>query len=517
MVLMCFFVLYKSKFLSISLVFSFFILSIIAWLLGDVVTWTSQNHDLISFVWAPLDYINIIAYILAAYFFLLLARGKDLTPTYKLCLFSLSIPAWFITVTNQSITAFDVANCEALNNGLLTNYKLFIEAIMILFIILITLYEVFYKKNNRKILLTVSSSLIAFLVVFSITEYIASKTGYYEINLYSLFILPIFLLAIIYTITDMNIFKIKLAGTQLLIYVMMVLVGSQFFFLQETTDKILTAVTFILALSFGVLLARDGKKEILQRERIESLANDLSAANARLLELDKQKSEFVSLATHQLRAPLTAMKGYSSLILEGDMGDINPDAKQAVSRIFDSANTLANIVNDYLNISRIELGTMKYSFDKHDFKKIVEDVIAELKPNIEKKGLNFTFNCDANYKYTVHADLDKIKQVIGNLIDNSLKYTPSGSIEVSLVRKSVEGKIVFSIKDTGVGISSEVMPKLFEKFVRSDTANKQNIYGTGLGLYIAKQIVLAHKGRIWAESLGDGKGSTFIVELDIEA
>ncbi len=116
----------------------------------------------------------------------------------------------------------------------------------------------------------------------------------------------------------------------------------------------------------------------------------------------------------------------------------------------------------------------------------------------------------------VRVDKDKFKQVISNLIDNSVKYTPSGSLEVNLTRRLSDRKIQFSIKDTGVGISSAVMPKLFAKFVRADNANKQNIFGTGLGLYIANQIVLAHKGRLWAESKGEGKGSQFYLELDME-
>ena len=115
----------------------------------------------------------------------------------------------------------------------------------------------------------------------------------------------------------------------------------------------------------------------------------------------------------------------------------------------------------------------------------------------------------------VNADIDKLKQVIENLIDNSIKYTPKGNIIVSLSKDINNRKVLFSVKDNGVGISNEVMPKLFSKFVRADNANKQNIYGTGLGLFIAKEITTAHKGKIWAESDGDGKGSTFFLELDM--
>ncbi len=133
-------------------------------------------------------------------------------------------------------------------------------------------------------------------------------------------------------------------------------------------------------------------QEVSQREKIEKLATDLEKANVRLTELDRQKSEFVSFATHQLRAPLTAMKGYASMILEGDMGKLPKAANDGVSRIFDSANTLTSIVDDYLNITRIELGSMKYIFDTMDLKALVgKTPMAELKPNMEKSGLSFSF------------------------------------------------------------------------------------------------------------------------------
>jgi signal transduction histidine kinase len=280
-------------------------------------------------------------------------------------------------------------------------------------------------------------------------------------------------------------------------------------------DILLNSFIFVLVIIFGLLLVGSVNKEVKTRERIEKLATDLQKANDRLTELDRQKSEFVSFATHQLRAPLTAMKGYASLILEGDLGVLSKELRDAVSRIFESSKTLASIVDDYLNLTRIELGSMKYAFETIDLKELVEDVIGEIKPNIEKTGLKFSFSADAKgMDFRVTADRDKLKQVIANLIDNSLKYTPSGSMDVTLVYDSTHHKYVFQVKDTGVGISTETMPKLFQKFSRADNANKTNIRGTGLGLYVAKEIVTAHHGTIHAESAGEGKGSTFIVELD---
>jgi signal transduction histidine kinase len=256
-------------------------------------------------------------------------------------------------------------------------------------------------------------------------------------------------------------------------------------------------------------------KEVEIREKIELLATDLEKANVRLTELDRQKSEFVSFATHQLRAPLTAMKGYGSLLLEGDMGELPKEAREGVRRIFDSTNTLVSIVDDYLNITRIELGTMKYAFDKIDLKDLIDDVLAELAPTISKAPVSFSFTAEETGRdYWMTADRDKLKQVIVNLIDNSLKYTPSGKIEATLSFDKAKHKFVFKVKDTGIGIAPEVLPRLFQKFSRAGNANKTNIRGTGLGLFVAKQMIEAHQGTIRAESPGEGKGSTFIVEFE---
>jgi signal transduction histidine kinase len=321
-----------------------------------------------------------------------------------------------------------------------------------------------------------------------------------------------------YAAVQYKLFDIKNVAIQLfsgalnIVFVINVLLAKTFY------SIFISSLLLIFTLWFTILLVNILKREVSQREKIEFLADNLKQANTRLTDLDKQKSEFISFASHQLRAPLTAMKGYASLILDGDMGTLNNEVKQAIGRIFDSSKTLTNIVDDYLNISRIELGTMKYVFEVQDLKKLVDNVLGELKPNIEKTGLKFEYSTNPrnpDERFMVSADTDKLKQVIANLVDNSTKYTPSGGLSINLSKNTENRKILFSVRDTGVGISAEVMPKLFAKFVRATNANKQNIYGTGLGLFIAKEIVTAHKGRIWAESDGEGKGSTFFLELDM--
>ena len=341
---------------------------------------------------------------------------------------------------------------------------------------------------------------------------------FFSIYPYGNYLVIFYIILMVYGVLKYKLLSAKVISAQ--IFSTALILVSLFNLLKSTdiSDWLLNFLILTALCIFSLFLINSVNKEIEAREKIEALATNLKKANDRLTDLDKQKSEFISFATHQLRAPLTAMKGYASLILEGEFGALTKETKEAVSRMFDSSKTLAVIVDDYLNISRIELGTMKYAFEIMDLKKLMTDSIAELKPNIEKTGLKLDFSTDPKdpkERFMIHADKDKLKQVILNIIDNSMKYTPKGSVDVLLTKKKDEKKILISVKDTGVGIAPEVMPKLFAKFVRANNANRQNIYGTGLGLFIAKEIINSHNGHIWAESPGEGKGSTMFIELEM--
>jgi signal transduction histidine kinase len=288
-------------------------------------------------------------------------------------------------------------------------------------------------------------------------------------------------------------------------------------FSQGLNQIIFRSSIFILVLIFSIFLLKSVRKEVIQREKIEELAKQLTKANVRLKELDKLKSEFVSFATHQIRAPLAAIKGYTSMIIEGSYGEISKKMKGVVDKIYKSSESLVLVVEDYLNISRIEIGRMKYDFKILDFGKLIREIVQELTPNIKRAELNVSINIDESGEYKANIDEGKMRQVIVNLIDNAIKYTKKGSITISLSKSGDTGKLLASISDTGVGISKEMMLKLFSKFIRAKNASDVNIGGTGLGLYIAKQMTEAHSGgRLWVESKGKGKGSTFFVELDAE-
>ena len=250
-------------------------------------------------------------------------------------------------------------------------------------------------------------------------------------------------------------------------------------------------------------------------KELERLNGQLEEANEKLKSVDKLKTEFLSLAFHQLRSPLTAIKGYASMILEGSYGEIaNPDQKEAMSRVFQSSQNLAKVVEDLLNVSKIEQGGMKYEFSMVDVEKLAKDITNELSISAKSKGLEITFTTDGHESYLANADSIKLRQVFLNFIDNSIKYTKTGFVHVMVAKDEAKKMLRFSVTDSGMGMSPETKAELFQKFSRGK-GGTVNAGGSGLGLYLAKEIIDAHKGDVGVDSEGEGKGSTFFVELPL--
>lgn len=494
---------------------SFFLFSLMfsLWLLGDVYLWTGDNYNLVSALWHPLDFINVLVYITAVFFFDAFALG-NVSNKRRVLLFLLPIPAFIIAMSGDALVNFNHPFCEATENSAMTYYKIFVECISILLVVF-TLFKknITYTETSKKAKIIAGSSLIFTLLIFATTEFLSTVSGIYEISLFSLFVIPIYQFTVIFLTSQFNTFNLKNWNQQVLAFVLVIMVGSQLFFTSGKIDLTLNLITLIGSFFLVYFLDRSIKIEIADKARIEELAKSLEAKNEKLRELDMQKSEFISLASHQLRGPLTAIKGYASMLMDGDFGELGKDIKEAIDTIFKSTQALVVIVGDYLDISRIEQGKMKYDFTEFDLNNLVERVVKEMTPAVTSNGLKFTYTSNKSSDFVIRADEGKIKQVISNLIDNSSKYTKTGSIEVSLERDGSDN-IMFRVKDTGIGIPPEVLSRLFERFSRAPDASKTNIMGTGLGLYVARKIIEAHRGKIWAESKGEGKGAKFTFEIE---
>jgi signal transduction histidine kinase len=253
---------------------------------------------------------------------------------------------------------------------------------------------------------------------------------------------------------------------------------------------------------------------ITLKEEIDKATSQLKLTNEKLEYVDKLKDEFVSLASHELRTPMTAIKSYTWLIINNKAGPLEEKAKEYLNRIYASTERLLRLVNEMLNISRIESGRVRLQKERIDVKQFIEDIEKEFKPKAEELGLTWSVEMSPSLPH-ITVDQEKIRQVFENLIDNAFKYTPrDGAVRIRALAS--DEHVEFSVTDTGKGIHPEDIPKLFSKFGRLEGSYITITgSGSGLGLYISKQYVQLHKGKIWAYS-EVGKGATFVFSIPIQ-
>jgi signal transduction histidine kinase len=212
-----------------------------------------------------------------------------------------------------------------------------------------------------------------------------------------------------------------------------------------------------------------------------------------------------------VKAPMAVVKGYAELIYEG-IENVPEQAKDFAKKIKESVDNLLVLIEEFMDYRRIEEGKLEFNFEKLDIISLIREIVEKMKLLAMEKNLNLDFESKFD-SIVMNVDKLRFSQVIQNLIDNAIKYTKEGWIKVKVDKE--DNEVLISVSDSGIGMSKELQQKLFGQFVR-DPSIKKEIRGTGLGLYIAKHIVEAHNGKIWAESEGIGKGSTFCIKLPIE-
>jgi signal transduction histidine kinase len=271
--------------------------------------------------------------------------------------------------------------------------------------------------------------------------------------------------------------------------------------------KVLGGALFGVFAVFGYQLVRSVIREI-------QLRTELEKAYAELEKLDKAKTEFLSIASHQLRTPLTAIKGYISMILEKTYGKIPGKMQKPLENVFASNQRLVKLVNDLLDISRIETGKMELKREKVSLDEMIESVIYELKVKSDEKKLYLKYEKPKTTLPEISLDKDKVRHIILNLIDNAIKYTEKGGITVRAEVSNSDIRV--AVQDTGAGLEPEEAEKIFGVMTRGKAGLRLWTEGAGLGLHIARSFAALHDGRVWAESEGIGKGSTFYFELPIK-
>lgn len=283
------------------------------------------------------------------------------------------------------------------------------------------------------------------------------------------------------------------------------------------------------------LIAKKGKIKKVNREEIpisETLVLEISTVPmeregemlgtlviihdiTREKRVERLKTEFVSLAAHQLRTPLSAIKWTLRMLLDGDLGKITTEQKDYVDKTAQSTERMIDLVNDLLNVTRIEEGRYLYNPTPLAFEPIIQSLIDAHRDLIDKKKIQFKFNKPKEELPPIKVDEEKIQLAIQNLLDNALRYTPpGGKVTVSLKYHQDKKRVEATVKDSGIGIPKDQQERVFSKFFRGDNAVRMKTEGTGLGLFITKHIIEAHGGEIWFES-EEREGTTFYLTLPV--
>ncbi|MFA7314821.1 MAG: ATP-binding protein [Candidatus Magasanikbacteria bacterium] len=364
------------------------------------------------------------------------------------------------------------------------------------------------KKEKSKIkIVLVGLSLTLILITVTILFPILFFHNFNFLFLAPIYVL-VFLVSVALAILKYHLFNIKVVATEFLVVVLVLILVIEGMTSGSYLQVIYKLLFALLVFIIGFLLVKSVKKEIQQREALTKLTNNLEKANLRLQELDQQKTEFLSIASHQLRTPLTIIRGYIELIGDGAYGKVNSKMKEILGNMDESNDRLMKLVEEFLDITRIEQGRTRFLFADASLNDTISSVVKELamKADTKDKKLKVVWKPEKSID-KICMDEEKIRHVVFNFVDNAIKYSDKGIIKVSL--KKEDNGFSVRVKDNGFGFDKEDEVNFFQKFYRGKNVEGTNVNGTGLGIYVCRRFIEKHGGHVWAHSPGLGKGSEF--------
>lgn len=371
----------------------------------------------------------------------------------------------------------------------------------------------------------VKSNQIKYVILASILGFIGASSAFLlsfgvPFLPYPFILLPIFPLLILYAITKYHLFDIKVIATELLTFALWLVLSAKVFLSGTFQDIVSNGVILVFVVFFGILLIRSVINEVKQRDKIERMAEDVKKAyevekkaNDELKKLDEYKNDFMRQAQHDLRTPLTVMMGYSDLLLDGSYGKLPKQAADVIKRIISVTQGKLKDINNFLDSEQFKMGKGVVLLKPGvELSPILEEIMGVLNSKAKEKGIYLKLE-KSKKAFTINADREKLKSAIFNVIDNAVKYTTKGGVTI---KTENHDSVKIIISDTGIGMPKDRIKNMLEtQFERTKQAEK-TASGSGVGLYLSGQIIKLHNGKIWAESEGEGKGTTFHIELPIE-
>ena len=516
------FILFSNIKKSINIIYFLIMLFLGIWALADAASFKLSNPVYVNIA-DRISSLGLVAAALIVLFLHVFPEGKKLNSRISLLIMGpLGILLAFVPTSIYIKGTGQTPACETVV-GPIFNFQLVLLVYYILLGIYISLKKIKNLSGNEKkqfrLFMIGSLAMIFFGIIIDVVPTITKEES---IILFTPYSTMLFAIVGAYAIVKYKAFMVKVVAAQVFTVVTWVLIGSQLFFAHSGVNRILIGITLVFSIVFGYVLIKSIRDEVERKEQLQAMADKLAMANEELKKLDNAKTEFLSIASHQLRTPLTAIKGFVSLILEGAYGKVEPEMRGALNKISISSERLIQLVEDLLNVSRIESGRMQYRFEQSRVEPLLSDLCENFALVAKQRDLYLDLKLPKKDLPELNMDPAKMREVLSNLIDNALKYTEKGGVTVraelflAIDSKTKKSDVVrLTISDTGIGIPAEEIPYLFQKFSRGKDTKRLHVGGTGLGLYVGKNIVEAHGGQIWIESDGAGRGTKFIMELPI--
>lgn len=468
------------------------------WVLDTIILWTAAPAHIVMFWWQIIGVFEVLIFTFGIAFIWSFNNSSLKLSSLAPLVLPLFVVSLFLS-TSLNVIGFDIDNCEGII-GVLWNLIYAFEIVSIFLIAGIGIYRYRASKKAGAPLTRLSyatTGMCIFLGTFAMTNMTGDFTKVYQIDLIGPVGMVIFFAYLSYIMLRFKTFGIKLFATQALVGLIWVAIGSLFFLQDVKTMHMVVVATFIALIPFGILLIRSVRKEIELRTQLE--------------EANKRQQETLRFITHEVKGYLTDGAAAFDAILSNTFGSVNDDMRGMLNEAMVKNRNAIREIQNFLRIADFKTGKVNYARAQFDFKRDLESALHPIAEHATAKNLTFTSDI-APADYTMVGDADQlVNHVIGNLVNNSINYTQKGSVAVHVERKG--DNVLFSVQDTGVGLTEEDKALLFTEGGHGKESRTVNPHSTGYGLFIAKQIVGAHQGRIWAESAGRGTGSTFFVEL----
>ncbi|MCX6717530.1 MAG: HAMP domain-containing sensor histidine kinase [Candidatus Taylorbacteria bacterium] len=481
-------------------------ISLALWVFCALITWATEFPKYTMFFWALLIILEPLISFFAFYFSFVFFFKRDFSTIQKI-IFSLPLlPIIILLPTRFTLLGYDLSNCDrAAIEGVLVSYAYITEIIFAVLIIIIGVIAFRKIKDliSRRQIVLVTIGILFFLLSFNLGNILESFTDNWYIGQYGLFGAPVFMAFLAYMIVKFKTFDIKLIGAQALVWALVILVGMEFLFVNDPINQIMVAVTLVVSGVLGLILIRSVKKEIALRESLE-ISN-------------KGQENLIHIMNHQIKGFFGVARNiFAELLQSDDYGHMPEESKPLLEKGLESTAAGVNYVQEILRGSSAEKGLLSYDMKPIDIKSVVLSLLSEQKDIIQKKGLSFESKIvDGNYN-TI-GDAVQLKEAFKNLITNAIKYNdyrdPNCGIKISLMIKN--NKIVFSVRDTGVGISEEDKQRLFIAGGMGKNSISLNVEASGFGLAFVKGVAEAHKGIVGYKSNEPQKGTTFYIELPL--